>query len=750
MSEENKPRRAETRQGMGPGGGAHGPGGLGRPVEKAKNFRGTLKRLLGYLKPFKVNLVIVLIFAVASTVFTIASPKVQGNAINKLTDGYMARTMLKEMTKGQKQAVEMIEEQMKSMGAGQSAGEKTQTRGTESQNTEEGNQPVAQVTPETLDAVRELMALPMLDTVEDPVEKAQIVEKMMALEKLSALQPDAQENMQPQKFTQEQVNDGLRAIRETGGNIDFKYILRIIIILLGMFLLSALFQFIMQWVMSSVAQKTSYQLRKDVDNKLAKLPLKYFDSKTHGEILSRVTNDVDSISTTLQQSITQVITSVIQIVGYIIMMLITSPMMTLIVLATMPLYVLTTMFIAKKSQKFFAAQQKELGELSGHVEEMYTGHKIVKAFGHEKKSIEKFEGVNDRLYDSGWKAQFISGIMFPVMNFISNLGYVMICVAGGIWMTQNRLRLGDITAFIQYSRSFTMPIIQTANIANVIQSTIACAERVFEVLDEQEEIPDSDTAVVLELPKGEVGFENVDFSYKENEPLITNMNLALKRGDTIAIVGPTGAGKTTLVNLLMRFYEINGGSIRIDGVDIRNIKRGALRSMFGMVLQDTWLFNGTIKDNISYGRQGASMDDIKQAAKAAHADHFIRTLPEGYNTVLNEEATNISQGQKQLITIARAILANPIILILDEATSSVDTRTEVLIQKAMSNLMKDRTSFVIAHRLSTIRDAKLILVMNHGSIIEQGSHRELLDQKGFYADLYNSQFTGANLEAEAV
>ena len=751
MSEENRPQKPESRQRMGPGAGGHGPGGFGRPVEKAKNFKGTLKRLLRYLKPFKVNLLIVLIFAVASTVFTIASPKVQGNAINKLTDGYMARTMLREMENGQKQAVEKIKEQMKSMGAGRIASGKPQAAGAESQNTANGNQPALEVKPETLEAIRELLAMPMLDTVEDPEQKAELVEKMMGLStKLSVLQPDAQQNMKPQKFTQEQVNDGLRAIRETGGEIDFKYILRIILILVGMFLLSALFQFVMQWVMSSVAQKTSYQLRKDVDNKLAVLPLKYFDSKTHGEILSRVTNDVDSISTTLQQSITQVITSIIQIIGYIIMMLLTSPMLTLIVLATMPLYVLTTMFIAKKSQKFFASQQKELGELSGHVEEMYTGHKIVKAFGHERKSIEKFESVNDRLYDAGWKAQFISGIMFPVMNFISNLGYVMICVAGGIWMTQNRLRLGDITAFIQYSRSFTMPIIQTANIANVIQSTIACAERVFEVLDEQEEIPDSDAAVVLELPKGEVGFENVDFSYKENEPLINNMNLALKRGDTIAIVGPTGAGKTTLVNLLMRFYEINDGRIRIDGVDIRNIKRGALRSMFGMVLQDTWLFNGTIKDNISYGRQGASMDDIKQAAKAAHADHFIRTLPEGYNTVLNEEATNISQGQKQLITIARAILANPTILILDEATSSVDTRTEVLIQKAMSNLMRDRTSFVIAHRLSTIRDAELILVMNYGSIIEQGSHRELLDQKGFYADLYNSQFTGANLEAEAV
>jgi len=740
MSEENRQRGPEPRQRMGPGGG-HGPGGFGRPVEKAKDFKGTLRRLLAYLKPFRINLLIVFIFAVASTAFTIASPKVQGNAINKLTDGYMARTMLKEMTEGQQKAVDQIQA---AAGASQRTGAEGQAAGTE-------GQAATQMTPETLNAIRQFMELPMLDTVDDPAQQADIVEKMMALsQKMSAIQQDAQQSMQPQKFTQEQVDDALRAIRETGGKIDFNYILHIILILLGMFILSALFQFIMQWVMSSVAQKTSYQLRKDVDNKLAKLPLKYFDSKTHGEILSRVTNDVDSISTTLQQSITQVITSVIQIIGYIIMMLITSPMLTLIVLATMPLYVLTTMFIAKKSQKFFASQQKEIGELSGHVEEMYTAHKIVKAFGHEKKSIEKFESVNDSLYESGWKAQFISGIMFPLMNFISNIGYVLICVVGGIWMTQNRLRLGDITAFIQYSRSFTMPIVQTANIANVIQSTIACAERVFEVLDEQEEIPDSEDAVMIEYPKGEVGFEHVDFRYIENEPLITNMDLSLKRGDTIAIVGPTGAGKTTLVNLLMRFYEINKGNIRIDGVDIRNIRRGALRSIFGMVLQDTWLFNGTIQDNIAYGREGASMDDIVRAATAAHADHFIRTLPEGYNTVLNEEATNISQGQKQLLTIARAILANPAILILDEATSSVDTRTELLIQKAMVNLMKGRTSFVIAHRLSTIRDAELILVMNHGTIIEQGNHKDLLVQGGFYADLYNSQFTGANLDAEAV
>ncbi|MDR3551636.1 MAG: ABC transporter ATP-binding protein, partial [Clostridia bacterium] len=427
-----------------------------------------------------------------------------------------------------------------------------------------------------------------------------------------------------------------------------------------------------------------------------------------------------------------------------------SPLLTLIVLLTLPLYILVTMLIAKNSQKFFAAQQKHLGELSGHTEEMFTGHKIVKAFGHEQDAIKTFEAVNDELYDAGWKAQFLSGIMYPMMNFISNIGYVLISVIGGIFVTKTWLNIGDITAFISYSRSFSMPIIQTANIANVIQSTVACAERVFEVLDEPEEIPEPENAKRISAPNGNIRFDHVDFSYKETEPLIVDMNLDIKKGDTIAIVGPTGAGKTTLVNLLMRFYEINGGRITFDGVDVREMERGNLRTMFGMVLQDTWLFNGTIENNIKYGRENATHDEIVSAAKAAHADHFIRSLPSGYKTILNEEASNISQGQKQLLTIARAILADPTVLILDEATSSVDTRTEVLIQKAMGKLMQGRTNFVIAHRLSTIRDAKLILVMNHGTIIEKGSHNELLEQNGFYADLYNSQFTGPSIDDLAV
>ncbi|MHB1407363.1 MAG: ABC transporter ATP-binding protein, partial [Desulfitobacteriaceae bacterium] len=467
-------------------------------------------------------------------------------------------------------------------------------------------------------------------------------------------------------------------------------------------------------------------------------------------ILSRVTNDVDNIATTLQQSLTQLITSIVTIVGIVIMMLWISPLMTLIALVTLPLSFLVTAKIAKRSQKYFVAQQKELGQLNGHVEEMYGGHPIVKAFGHEDKSINKFNEINERLYTAGWKAQFVSGLIMPLMNFISNIGYVFVSVVGGILVIKKSIEIGDVQAFIQYSRQFSWPIIQTANIANVIQSTVASAERVFELLDEIEEIPDKQEAKVIESSQGAVKFQNVKFGYKEDLTLIENMNIDVQPGQTIAIVGPTGAGKTTLVNLLMRFYEINDGKITVDGVDIRDLTRGGLRSIFGMVLQDTWLFNGTIRDNIAYGREGATEDDIVRAAKAAHADHFIRTLPDGYNTILNEEASNISQGQKQLLTIARALLADPAILILDEATSNVDTRTELLIQKAMIGLMRGRTSFVIAHRLSTIRDADLILVMNDGSVIEKGTHTELLVQGGFYADLYNSQFSGANLESEAV
>jgi ATP-binding cassette subfamily B protein len=621
--DSNKEQNFGMRKG-GPGGG-FGPMGMGRPVQKAKDFKGTLKRLISYLTPYKLQLFAVLITAIISTVFSIVSPKLMGHATTKLFEGLMMK----------------------------------------------------------------LQGIP-------------------------------------------------------GAKIDFDYIGQIIIWLIGLYIISAVFAYLQGYIMAGVAQKTVYNLRKEVEEKLNRLPLKYFDSRTHGEILSRAVNDVDNISTTLQQSLTQLITSVVTIIGVIIMMLTISPLMTLIVILTLPLSGVAIAKIAKKSQLYFKGQQKSLGQLNGHVEEMYTGHKVIKVFGHERKSIEQFEEINEKLYQSGWKAQFVSGMIMPLMSFINNIGYVLISVVGGILVTKNTIKIGDIQAFIQYARQFSQPIAQTASIANVIQSTIASAERVFEILDETEEVPEAAAAKEIVDPKGEVIFEHVAFGYKENEMLIEDMNIEVSSGQKIAIVGPTGAGKTTLINLLMRFYEINSGKILIDGIDTRDLKREHLRGLFGMVLQDTWLFNSTIRDNIAYGKEGASEEEIVAAAKAANADHFIRTLPEGYDTILNEEASNISQGQKQLLTIARAILANPAILILDEATSSVDTRTEIQIQKAMDHLMHGPTSFVIAHRLSTIRNADLILVMNHGSVIEKGNHAELLKKGGFYADLYNSQFTGRN------
>jgi len=628
MSEERRQRAGSQQQAnMGP----FGRGAMGMPVQKAKNFSGTFKRLMGYFMPQKFLLLVVLVAAVISTVFNIVGPKILGMATTKLFEGLL-----------------------------------------------------------------------------------------------------------------------LKFHHVPGATVDFGYIGNILLFLAGLYVISSIFNYIQQYVMAGVAQRTVYTLRQQVDEKLTRLPLKFFDSRTHGEILSRAVNDMDNISSTLQQSLTQLITSAVTIVGVIVMMLLISPLLSLVIVLTLPLSLLVTMGIAKRSQKYFAGQQKALGELNGHVEEMYTGHKIVKAFGHETESIAKFAALNEKYYNSGWRAQFVSGMIMPLMMSIGNLGYVFVAVVGGIMVTQGSISIGDVQAFIQYARQFTMPITQLANIANVIQSTIASAERVFELLDESEEIPEAADAQSIEAPQGVVQFEHVQFGYSEDAPLMEDMNIDVHSGQTIAIVGPTGAGKTTLVNLLMRFYDVNGGSIRVDGVDIRQIKRGNLRRLFGMVLQDTWLFHGTIWDNIAYGREGATEEEIVQAAKAAYADHFVRTLPESYNTILNEEASNISQGQKQLLTIARAVLADPAVLILDEATSSVDTRTEVLIQKAMGELMKGRTSFVIAHRLSTIRDAGLILVMNHGSIVEKGTHEELLAKGGFYAELYNSQFAGRTLQQEAV
>lgn len=625
MSENNNMKNDETAKQQKPGRGPGRGHAMGMPVEKAKDFKGTVKRLVGYLAPKKMTFIVVIIFATLSTIFSIVTPKILGMAMDRLFEAFKARL---------------------------------------------GGQLDAQV--------------------------------------------------------------------------DYTYIGNILLILMGLYVISSLFSYVMQYIMASVAQRTVYDMRQEISHKFTKLPLKYYDGRTHGEVLSRVTNDMDNIANTLQQSLTQLITSVITIIGSIVMMLVISPVLTLIALISIPISVFVVKAVAKRSQKYFKVQQKVLGELNGHVEEMFTGHKEVKAFGYEDKSISKFDKVNNELYTAGWKAQFISGIIMPAMNFINNISYVLIAVVGGIMVTMRIISIGDIYAFFQYSKQFGQPIVQTANIANLFQSTIASAERVFEVLDETEEVPDDVKPNMLTKPNGKVTFDHVRFGYKEDDVLITDMSIHVNPGQTVAIVGPTGAGKTTLVNLLMRFYELDGGSISIDDIDTRSMARGDLRNLFGMVLQDTWLFKGTIRENIAYACEKATLEDVIIAAKAAHADHFIRTLPEGYDTVLNEEANNISQGQKQLLTIARVILANPSILILDEATSSVDTRTELQIQKAMDNLMEDRTSFVIAHRLSTIKDADVILVMNDGDIIETGSHSELLDLNGFYAELYNAQFKGRN------
>ena len=545
----------------------------------------------------------------------------------------------------------------------------------------------------------------------------------------------------------------MRPILEmVGGNvsplpIDFSYIFKIILILIGLYVLSAAFNYLQQFIMAGISQKVIYDLRRDIDEKLARLPLKFFDSHTNGELLSRFTNDVDNISGTLQQSITQVITSVTTVIGVLFMMLTISPLLTVVSIIVIPLSGVLMMLVIKRSQKYFIGQQKELGDLNGHIEEMYTGHNVVKAFGHEHQAIHEFEEINDRLYNVGWRAQFLSGLVMPIISFIGNLGYVLVAVIGGVLVTKGRITVGDIQAFIQYNRQFTQPIAQIAQISNIIQSTVASAERVFELLDESEVIPDPTTPQCPKEDLGAVEFEHVKFGYREDRILINDMNIKAEPGQMVAIVGPTGAGKTTLVNLLLRFYELNGGRILVDGVDITNMTRAALRKKFGMVLQDTWLFNGTIRDNIAYGRENATEEEIVAAAKAAHADHFIRVLPDGYDTILNEEVSNISQGQKQLLTIARALLADPEIMILDEATSSVDTRTELQIQTAMKTLMKGRTSFVIAHRLSTIREADVILVMKDGDVIETGNHESLMKQNGFYADLYNSQFNQEEEEA---
>ncbi|MFH0750873.1 MAG: ABC transporter ATP-binding protein, partial [Chloroflexota bacterium] len=528
-----------------------------------------------------------------------------------------------------------------------------------------------------------------------------------------------------------------------GQGVDFGVLGGILAALTAAYVISAAISWAQAYIMAGVTQRTVYRLRVRVDTKLGRLPLRTFDRQSRGDILSRVTNGIDNIAQTLQQSLTQLITALFTVVGVLALMFVISPILAVISLLAVPLSVVITILIARRSQKQFAAQWEHTGTLNGHVEEMHSGHAIVKVFGRQREAIERFDVENERLFEASYRAQFISGMIQPAMTFVTNLNYVAIAVIGGIRVASGQMSLGGVVAFIQYSRQFSMPIVQTASIANVLQSAVASAERVFELLDEAEEIPDPVPPSRRAAAEGRVELEGVSFRYEPEAPLIEDLSVAVEPGQTVAIVGPTGAGKTTLVNLLMRFYDVDGGRILVDGVDIREMARDDLRSTFGMVLQDAWLFGGTIRENIAYGREGATEEEILEAARAAHVDHFVRTLPEGYDTVLDDDATNVSQGEKQLLTIARAFLADPEILILDEATSSVDTRTEVLIQRAMGRLMKGRTSFVIAHRLSTIRDADTILVMDRGRIVEQGTHSELLARGGFYHALYSSQFEEA-------
>ena len=663
MAQQSMKKRQPVKMG-GPMGGGMGAG------EKAKDFKGTVKKLAKYLAEFRWQMIMVAIFAVGSTMFAIASPKILGGATNQIVEDYVSM-----------KAYETITSKLPN-GASLPAG----TTGADI-----------------------LKRLPNKSEIESQIPSNQLD----TIKKLDL-------SRRPE--------------------FHFEAIWRVVSLLIGLYILSAIFRYIQTWLMTQVTQTVTFRMRRQLSEKINRLPLSYFDRQTYGEVLSRVTNDVDTISQTLNQSLSQIVSSTVMVLGILAMMFSISWQMSLVALLVLPLAGGVITLIAKSSQKQFLRQQVQLGELNGHIEEMYGGHQVMRVFNGRKKSLAKFSRINNRLQESAWKAQFLSGLIYPIMNFIGNIGYVVMAILGGWLAINGRLKIGDIQAFIQYIDQFNQPLVQVANIANVLQSTAAAAERVFEFLDEPEEQAEGKDLVKLAHVKGEVEFDNVVFGYKPDQTIIKGLSAHIKPGQRVAIVGPTGAGKTTLVNLLMRFYEINSGAIKIDGVDIRQMKRSEVRQMFGMVLQDTWLFNGTIRQNLLYGNPTASEEEMVATAKEAHVDHFVRSLPGGYDMMLGEEATNISQGEKQLLTIARAMLARTPMLILDEATSSVDTRTEVLIQKAMDKLMQGKTSFVIAHRLSTIRDADLILVVRDGNIIEQGKHDELLQQGGFYAELYNSQF----------
>ena len=705
-------QRPRGRQMM--GGGHGGPPGS-QQVEKAKDAKGALINLLKLLIPHKILVTFIVLMAIVSTVFTIYSPKVTARFINEIVNGLISQFTHEMVEDAKSGNFDGIAENINKMLNQDLTGEQVLKIFIYAQTSETD--------------VRGIMTDMSADDLKNFIEEADKID-------LSQIPPEMFAGMGDMAAGADTNTED--AEPESYG-INFTELGKLAILLICLYLVSFLFSFMQQRLMAVITQKTMFELRNKVNEKLSRMPLAYFDKTSRGEIMSRMTNDIDNISMTLQQNLTQMITAVTTIVGILIMMFSINVTMTFLSLATIPVCMIILMLIMSRSRKYFAKQWEITGDLNGHIEEMYTGHNIVKAFSREESALKEFKEMNEDLYKTGRKAQFLSGIIFPLMGFINNVGYVLICVVGGLFVIDGKMEIGDIQAMIQYSRNLTQQVNQSSNIINTIQSALASAERVFNLIAETEEIPENIVSSLAPV-NNEVEFENVEFYYSEDKPLIGDMSLKVKPGEMVAIVGPTGAGKTTLVNLLMRFYDVKNGAIKVNGVDIREVARKDLRNIFGMVLQDTWLFSGTIYDNIAYGRENSTKEEIYAAAKAARADHFIDTLPDGYNTVLDEEGSNISQGQRQLLTIARAINANHDILILDEATSSVDTRTEILIQKAMTVLMKGKTSFVIAHRLSTIRDADTILVMNNGDIIEQGSHTGLLDKGGFYSDLYHSQF----------
>jgi len=706
--------------GHGRGGGGNRPGrrgpmGGGPPgsqqVEKAKDAKSALINLLKLLLPHRILVIFIVLMAVVSAAFTIYSPKVTARFINELVDG-----LISQFTHNMKEDIK----------AGDFAGVTENINQLLNRDlTEEQVMKIFVYIQMSGTDIKSLMTDMSADDINKFFEEADKIELTPGMLAMFANMG----NMTPETIPETDEKTG----------IDFKELGKLALFLIGLYIVSFVFSYLQHYLMAVITQKTMFELRNKINEKLSRMPLSFFDRTSRGEIMSRMTNDIDNISMTLQQNLTQVITAATTIVGILIMMFSINVPMTFLSLATIPFCMIILMVIMPKSRKYFAKQWEIVGDLNGHIEEMYTGHNIVKAFSKEEKALKDFKEMNENLFKTGRKAQFLSGIIFPVMGFINNIGYVLICVVGGILAIDGKIQIGDIQAMIQYSRNLTQQVNQSGNIINTIQSALASAERVFNLLAEPEEVAETITESLAPV-NNEVAFENVEFYYSDDKPLIGDMNLKVNPGEMVAIVGPTGAGKTTLVNLLMRFYDVKKGAIKVNGVDVRHVARSDLRNIFGMVLQDTWLFSGTIYENIAYGRENSTKEEILAAAKAARADHFIETLPDGYNTILDEEGSNISQGQRQLMTIARAINANHEILILDEATSSVDTRTEILIQKAMTVLMKGKTSFVIAHRLSTIRDADTILVMNNGDIIEQGSHVELLQKGGFYSDLYHSQF----------